>query len=233
LKSSSENGNGYQYRAIERRKEKMFRQAIRQGFFSEEEFERDFRGQFMDKYGQDSLACYLSYALQRANGSFVTVNPKLLQRRIDFESRFGLEIASIEEADAKPKGQKLMLDAIILVEMWLEKLIQKSARLASEGKHREAIVEASMGIQTDADNIALRAIRGVAYASTEQMEKAQEDLEFVLQRDETNPELLHNLGCVRFALGDLSGARLLFHRALLLRPDYELPKKMLAQMDES
>ena len=226
-------GNGNQYLSVEARREEMYQAAISRGLFTQEEFDERFRGQFLDKYGQDSLACYISCAFEKPEGLFVTANPKLLERRLQLQLRFETKIISAEEAITQPKGQVLMLDASVLTEMLIEKQVQKSAKLAAKGQYKKAIKEADIGLGLDEGNLRLRTIRGTAYASTEQMEKAKEDLEMVLQQDEDcPPELVHNLGCVYCGLGEYDKARELFHQALRMRPDYDLPKRMLAQIDE-
>ncbi len=226
-------GNGNQYLSIEARREEMYQAAIERGLFTKEEFDEKFRGRFLDKYGQDSLACYISCAFEKREGVFVTANPKLLERRMQLQLRFETKIISMEEAIVQPKGQVLMLDASVLTEILVEEQVQKSAKLAAKGQYKKSIKEADIGLAMDEENLKLRTIRGTAYASTEQMEKAKEDLEMVFQLDEDcPPELIHNLGCVYCALKDYEKARELFHQALRMRPDYDLPKRMLAQMDE-
>ena len=226
-------GNGNRYRSIEARREEMYQAAIERGLFTKEEFDEKFRGQFLDQYGQDSLACYISCAFEKPDGVFVTANPKLLERRMQLQLRFETKIISTEEAITQPKGQVLMLDASVLTEILVEEQVQKSAKLAAKGNYKKSIKEANLGLAIDEENLKLRTIRGTAYASTEQMEKAKEDLEMVFERDkECPPELIHNLGCVYCALENYDKAREFFHQALRMRPDYDLPKRMLAQMDE-
>ena len=226
-------GNGSGYKSIEARREEIYQEAIDGGFFTKQEFDEKFRGQFLDKYGQDSLVCYVSCVLEKPEGVFVTANPKLLERRMQLQLRFETKIVSVEEAIVEPRRQILMLDASILTEIIIEEQVRKSAELAAEGQYQEAIEEADTGLAIDEEDLRLRTIRGTAYASTEQMEAAKEDLEMVIHHDENSPpELVHNLGCVYCALGDFDKARELFHRALRMRPDYDLPKKMLEQMEK-
>ncbi len=237
LLSSTDNGghsgNGQYYRSIEDRREETYQEAIKRGFFTPEEFDEKFRGQFIDKYGQDSLACYISCAFEKPDGIFVTVNPKLLARKMQLMLRFETKIIAVEEAGLQRRGQVLMLDASLLTGMLVEKQVQKSAKLAAEGKYKKSIKEADIGLAFEERNLKLLTIRGTAYASTEQMEKAMVDLETVFEHDkDCPPELVHNLGCVYCALEDFDKARELFHQALRMRPDYDLPKKMLEQMDE-
>ena len=126
-----------------------------------------------------------------------------------------------------------MLDASLLTEILVEEQVQKSAKLAAEGKYKKSIEEADIGLAFEEQNLKLLTIRGTAYASTEQMEKAKVDLEAVFKYDKDSPpELVHNLGCVYCALEEFDKARELFQQALRMRPDYDLPKKMLEQMDE-
>ena len=211
----------------------MYQAAIDRGLFTKEEFDVKFRGRFLDKYGQDSLACYISCAFEKPEGIFVTVNPKLLEGRTQLQLRFETKIVSVEEATLQPRGQVLMLDASVLTEILVEEQVQKSAKLAAEGKYQKAIEEADVGLAMDEDNLKLRTIRGTAYASTEQMEEAKADIELVIEHDEDcPPELIHNLGCVYCALDDFDKARELFHQALRMRPDYDLPRKMLEQIEK-
>ena len=226
-------GNGSGYQSIEARRDEIYQEAVDRGFFTKEEFDKKFRGQFLDNYGQDSLACYISCVFEKPEGVFVSANPKLLERRMQLQLRFETKIVSIDEAIVEPRGQVLMMDASVLTEILIEEQVRKSAELATEGKYKEAIEEADAGLVIDQENLRLRTIRGTAYASTEQMEEAKEDLELVIRCDDNcPPELVHNLGCVYCALGDRDKARELFHQALRMRPDYDLPNKMLEQMEK-
>ncbi len=225
-------GNGSKYKSVEARREEIYQATIDRGLFTKEEFDEKFRGQFLDKYGQDSLACYISCAFEKPEGIFVTANPKLLEGRTQLQLRFETKIVSVEEGTLQPRGQVLMLDASVLTEILVEEQVQKSAKLAAEGKYQKAVEEADVGLAMDEENLRLRTIRGTAHASTEQMEAAKEDIEMVIERDkDCPPELVHNLGCVYCALGDFDKARELFHQALRMRPNYDLPRKMLEQIE--
>jgi tetratricopeptide (TPR) repeat protein len=221
------------YKSIEERREEIYQEAIKRGYFTQEEFDAKFRGEFIDKYGQDSLACYISCAFEKPDGVFVTVNPKMLKRKMQLQLRFETKIISIEDAGLQRRGQVLMLDASLLTEILVEEQVQKSAKLAAEGKYTVAIEEANVGLALDEFNIKLLTIRGTSYASTEQMEEAKVDLELVYEADpDCPPELIHNLGCVYCATEEYEKAREFFQQALRMRPDYELPQKMLEQLDK-
>ena len=132
--------------------------------------------------------CLIAQAIE------ATVNPKLLARKMQLMLRFETKIIAVEEAGLQRRGQVLMLDASLLTGILVEKQVQKSAKLAAEGKYKKSIKEADIGLAFEERNLKLLTIRGTAYASTEQMEKAKVDLETVFEHDkDCPPELVHNL----------------------------------------
>lgn len=113
-KNGGHSGNGGRYESIEARREEIYQSAVDRGLCTKQESDEKYRGQFLDKYGQDSLACYISCAFEKPEGIFVTANSKLVEGRTQLQLRFETKIVSMEEAILQPRGQVFMLDASVL-----------------------------------------------------------------------------------------------------------------------
>ena len=92
--------------ASEEMRNPVLKQAYNQGILTPEEYETKYQGHFYDDYACDSFIQYLNAVMNSDSQYFLTQNERMLKRRDELASRFGLKIAAIEEISALVKSRE-------------------------------------------------------------------------------------------------------------------------------
>ena len=75
----------------------VLKQAYEKQLLTKQEYEKSFKGMFYDEYGSDSFIQYLNAAMNSEADCFITENERLLRRKDEFKTRFGMRIATPAE----------------------------------------------------------------------------------------------------------------------------------------
>ena len=86
-------------RAMEGERKRIITLAVEKGIFTLEDYNKNYKGKYLDHYGVDSFMNYLSFLMctelkDLKSSCFVTLCEKMLKDRKKIEEKFGLKIIS-------------------------------------------------------------------------------------------------------------------------------------------
>jgi len=79
-------------------KENILKQAFEENLLTEKEYNEKYKDMFYDEFGSDSFMQYINAVMNAKIDFFITENGRILKRKDELEKRFGLKIASSEDA---------------------------------------------------------------------------------------------------------------------------------------
>ena len=79
---------------INLQKENVLKQAFEQNLFTEKEYNEKYKDMFYDEYGSDSFMQYINAVMNAKIDFFVTENERILKKKDELKTKFGLKIAS-------------------------------------------------------------------------------------------------------------------------------------------
>ena len=137
-----------------------------------------------------------------------------------------------ETGEEELSSSKQERDLLILAKTHInptERLSEpKSAEIAknvaliyvSQGKNDEALAAMADARAQNPDDIALLRSEADVYLKMKRMDKYQETIEKVLEKDPNNPELLYNLGIAEYQQGNNEKAIEYYKKAVAIKDDY-------------
>ena len=78
-------------------KENILKQAFDENLLTQEEYEEKYKDRFYDDYGSDSFIQYINAVMNAKVDCFMTENERMLARKEEFKTKFGLRIAGPDE----------------------------------------------------------------------------------------------------------------------------------------